>query len=243
MKIDTKKLRSLYQEQIRSRAGRSRRDCPGPEKISALIESRLSGKKAARIIGHLSGCVHCSEELRFLAGVFRAEETLIQDLQSWQEANNYAALSGRGVSEKPGLKGRWRVSLPRFSWKTVSVAAACLLTVVVIFSTLVFRGPEKFRADSPRRVELIEPVGQKLSRSAPVFRWKSVLGCEYYVLGLFDEKLEPVWKSEKTGVARLALPPEIALRLPLNRPYFWMVTAFAEGEQVSSVLERFVLAE
>jgi len=243
MKIDTEKLKSLYRAHIGSRAGHSRRDCPGPEKIAALLESRLSAKKAARVIDHISGCLACSEELRFLAGVFRAEETLIRDLKSWLEAKNPAASSARGVREALGLKDRWRVSLPGFSWKAVSAAAACLLAVVLIFSTLVFRSPEKFRADSPLRVELLEPVAQKLSRSAPVFRWKSVPGSEYYELGLFDENLESVWKSEKIAGSRFTLPAGIALGLSVNQRYFWMVTAFADGAHVSSSLESFVLVE
>jgi hypothetical protein len=228
MKIDTAGLKLLFQAQARSKPPGLREDCPGPEKIIGLLRSELSRKKAARIIDHISRCPDCATELKFLLDVFRQEETFIQETKDWLA--NRKVLGQRSFS-------------PRFSWRTASVLAGSFLIVLAVLATVVLRVPEKYRAGSLARIVLLQPVGERMSRSSLIFRWQDVPGSEYYVLELFDEGLQPIWKSERISQNRLVLPSDVLNRLLAKKPYFWMVTAFSGGEKIVSSLEEFTLIE
>lgn len=243
MKIDSDSLKSLLQSQSRSGQPGSRQDCPDPEKIIALLRSELPRKKAGRIIDHISRCPDCREESKFLIEVLRAEKALLEELSAWVGEAKSASPSHRTLAPVLGALRQGMSMVRGWSWKAVSLAAVAFLAIVLIFSSLVFRHPEKYRAETPVRVELIEPVAARISRSALVFRWKSLASADSYTLGIFEENLKPVWKSQRITRSTLILPTEVSLRLSLNKPYFWMVTAFAEGQEVASALGKFVLTE
>jgi len=228
MKIDTAGLKSLFQAEVRSKPPGSREDCPGPEKIVWLLRSRIPRKKAAKIIDHISRCPDCAGELEFLLDVFRHEETFIQETKEW--------LAGQKI---PG----WRSFSPRFSWRTASILAGSVLIVLAVLVAVILRVPEKYRAGSPAKIVLLQPAGEKMSRSSLVFRWQGVPGSEYYVIELFDEGLQPVWKSERIGQSRFIPPSDLLNRLIVEGRYFWMVTAFSGGEKTVSSLEEFILIE
>jgi hypothetical protein len=228
MKIDTAGLKSLFQAQLRSKPTGPSEDCPGPEKIVGLLRSKASRKKAAKIIDHISRCPGCAGELQFLLDILRHEEAFIQETKAW--------LADRKV---PGR----RVFSPRLSWRTASVLAGSVIIVLAVLATVILRVPEKYRAGSLAKIVLVQPVGEKMSRSSLVFSWQGIPGSEYYVIELFDEGLQPVWKSEKLSQNRFSPPSDLVSRLSAVRSYFWMVTAFAGGEKTASSLEEFVLVE
>jgi hypothetical protein len=228
MKIDTAGLKLLFQAQVRQKQSGSRDDCPRPEKIVGLLRSEVSRKKAANIIDHISRCPGCAGELEFLLDVFRHEETFIQETKEWLDEQRIPVQ---------------RSYSPRFSWRTASVLAGSVLIVLAVLTIVILRVPEKYRAGSLAKIVLLQPVGEKMSRSSLVFRWQDVLGSEYYVLELFDEGLQPIWKSEKISQNRLIPPSDLLNRLLAKRPYFWMVTAFSGGEKTVSSLEEFTLIE
>ena len=228
MKIDTAGLKLLFRTQVKEKPPGLREDCPRPEKIVGLLRSEASRKKAAKIIDHISRCPDCAGELEFLLDVFRHEETFIQETKEW--------LAGQKI---PG----WRSFSPRFSWRTASVLAASALIVLAVLATVFLRVPEKYRAGSLGKIVLLQPVGEKVSRSSLVFRWQGIPRSEYYILELFDEDLKPIWKSEKIAQNRFAPPSGLLASLSIRKTYFWMVTAFSGGEKTVSSLEEFILIE
>jgi len=228
MKIDTAGLKSLFQAEVRSKLPGSREDCPGPGKIVGLLRSEVSRKKAEKIIDHISRCPDCVREIEFLLAVFRQEESFILETKAW--------LAGQKIRGRRGF-------FPRFSWRTASILAGSVLVILAVLATVVLRIPEKYRAGPLAKIVLLQPVGEKMSRSSLVFRWQGIPGSEYYVIELFDEDLKPIWKSEKIGQNRFIPPRDIANRLSAKRSYFWMVTAFSGGEKTASSLEEFVLIE
>jgi len=228
MKIDTATLKALFQAQAGPKSPGPREDCPGPEKIVGLLRSRLSRKKATKIIDHLSRCPDCIRELEFLLAVFRQEESFILETKAW--------LDGQKRS------GPW-IFPRRLSWKTASVLAGSVVIVLAVLATLVLRIPERYRAAAPARIVLLHPAGEKTPKSSLVFSWQGIRGSEYYVIELFDEGLQSVWKSEKISQNRFIPPRDLANRLSAKRSYFWMVTAFSGGEKTASSLGEFVLTE
>jgi hypothetical protein len=228
MKIDTAGLKSLFQAQVRSKPSRLREDCPGPEKIVRLLRSEVSRRKATKIIDHISRCSDCAGELELLLGIFRQEETFIQETKAW--------LAGQ---KTPGR----RVFSPCFSWRTASILAGSVLIVLAVLATVVLRLPERYRAGPLAKVVLLQPVGEKMARSSLAFRWQAIPGSEYYIIELFDEGLQPIWKSDKISQNRFIPPSDLVNRLSAKKPYFWMVTAFAGGEKTASSLEEFVLID
>jgi hypothetical protein len=108
---------------------------------------------------------------------------------------------------------------------------------------VILRVPEKYRAGSLAKVVLLQPVGEKTTRSSLIFRWQDVPSSDYYVFELFDESLQPVWKSERISQSRFIPPSDLLDKLAAQSRYFWMVTAFGRGEKTSSSLEDFILIE
>jgi len=240
MKIDLDSLKCLYQAQTQLKP-RPDGDCPDPKLLVSLLRSELSRKKAEKIIDHMLACPNCREEFRFLLGVFRAEKTLIDELEVWLKEKSFSV----GPEKKPSRfrVKRWPPFLRRGPWPAVTVATAGFLVVISVLLVLVFRHPEKYRADSSVRVELLEPVDEKVSLSSPVFLWKSVRGAHSYILQLFDQNLKLLWKSDRIFSTSFILPAEVAHRLSPGQVHFWMVVAFSDSEEVASSLERFVPIE
>ncbi len=228
MKIDIAGLKSLFQAQVRAKPPGLRKDCPGPEKTVGLLRSKMPRKKAARIIDHISRCSDCAGELEFLLEVFRHEEDFIQETKEW--------LTGQKIHGRRGFP-------LRLSWRTASVLAGSVLVVLAVLATVILRVPEKYRAGSLAKIVHLQPAGEKASRSSLVFRWKGVPGSDYYVIELFDEGLQPLWKSERLNKTRFIPPPDLISRLSPRRSYFWTVTAFSGGEKTASSLEEFILVE
>lgn len=240
MKIDLDSLKSLYQSQ--KKTGLLPNDhCPDPKQLVSLLRSELPRKKAGKIVDHVLACPDCREEFKFLVKVLRAEKNLIDELERWLKEKS----SSPSVERAPASfrAKRWLAVLRGWPWPAVSVAAAGFVVVISILFILVFRHPERYRADSTARVALLEPVDQKISLSSPLFRWKSVPGADSYMLQLFDQNLKPIWKSDRIFTTRLVLPAEVVSRLLPGHVHFWMVVAFSDGEEVASSLEKFVPAE
>lgn len=209
----------------------NQKGCPDPARLVDLLNGQLSRRKAGKVIDHVLGCPGCREEFKLVLGFLRAERTLLEELSRLKEVREGAARFSQ------------RFFLGRWSWRAVSLVAAGLLAFVLIFSTLVFRQPEKYRADSFSGVKLVEPSHPKLSRSRPFFQWEAFPGADSYRLGLFDEDLSPIWTSPRVETTEIVLPAEVIGRLVSGKAYFWMVTAYAGSEEVASELERFVLVE
>jgi hypothetical protein len=123
------------------------------------------------------------------------------------------------------------------------LAALCIVGFLVL-RLVILRSPEKYRAASDSRVELLEPTQQEVSRQALVFRWQPVQGAEHYVVEVFDEALSPVWKSPPQLETRIVPPEQVARGLVSRKSYSWVVSAyFPGGDKWLSTLEEFSLRD
>ncbi len=244
MAMDDKCLKNAFQASLETKRPPSRDGCPPPESLLRLLRSAAPRREAARTIDHVSACGACAAEFQVLLEVLRQEKTFVRDVER-------LVVSSRG-GDPPGA--RFRKGFRRFrglrlfpgrpSWRLAALAAGLAVVCLAVVSTFVLRAPETFRSSSPARVELLQPVDSSLRLSQPVFKWEAAKGSEYYILELFDETLLPVWRSEAVSRPELRLPPSLTRGLMIGDSYFWMVTVhFADGETISSSLQKFTLVE
>jgi hypothetical protein len=230
MVVDDEGLKSIYRAYVHSNTPASREKCPPTECMIRLLRGRGSKREKTRLVDHISRCGYCAEEFEFLVEARRSENELIQGVGRWL-----------------GRKERERLRPPlfsRFSWGLASLVAAFAVAGVLLLKFVILPVPETYRADSHATIELLEPVDIRVSRPNLVFRWRTLPAAEYYVLGIFDETLAPVWESARLTADQAALPREIIRKLGAGKTYFWLVTAHLPGrEQVHSSLAEFILRE
>lgn len=244
MKIDIDGLKGMYSDSVRQKKPGSLKDCPSPKKIVKLLRSRSSDKEATKIIDHVSRCNFCFSEFEFLLEVFRHEKEFIQEGEKRLPESDRPGPPKRPRQKILGWRLDWSALVPHFSPRAALILAGFVLVSFFIARYIIFRPPEKYRAGSLIAVKLVEPVGEKVSRGALIFRWKTVYNYQYYILELFDQALAPVWNSGKINEEFVALPKELTTTLEVNQTYFWMVTAYLNnGEKISSRLEKIILRE
>jgi len=241
MRIDTDRLKTVYQDYIRQKTPSSLKDCPSPKKIIRLLRSRSSDKEATEIIDHISRCSVCFSEFEVLLEVLRQEKGFIQEVEKRLLNSDRP---GHQRESRQKILGRlldWRAFVPRFSWRTALFLGGFILASFFMAKFIIFQPSDTFRSESLAGVKLVDPVSEKVAKAALVFRWKRVDHSKFYILELFDRALAPVWNSDKITVESAVLPKKLAMTLEVNRPYFWMVTAYlANGEKISSRLEKFI---
>ncbi len=220
MDVEAEELKEVYRAYVRSNERSSRKGCPSTKALVKLLRSRLSARRSERIIDHVFNCGDCAREFQFILEVLRGESDLIKELESFVERKIPSRVS------RP-----WHFSLRR-SWRRVAALAGAATICAVFILFFAFRRTETYRTSDTVRPELIEPVGSRVSISRLVFRWRGVDYADHYVFELFDQALQPIWKSEETVSRELALPKEILRSLKIGGSYFWMVTAYlSDGEK------------
>jgi hypothetical protein len=240
MEIEEQRLKEIYQAGVRSDTPASREYCPSPEMMLKLLRSRLSGRKAAKVIDHVSGCGYCAGEFEFLLGTIRQEKLFIEQAGQSLVSARPNRIKASAPQEGKALFGRWRLAIRRLSWSSVSLLAGLAVVSLGVVAFLVFRSPGTYRSGAGTGVRLIQPVEREVSGSPLVFRWKAVAESEYYTLELFDKALDSIWKTDEIRANEIVLPEETVRKLAPNSVFFWMVTAhLPEGEQRSSRLEKF----
>lgn len=244
MKIDDNSLKAYYQAHVGAKKPLPGTACPSTEKLLGLLRSQLSRREATGIVDHISACSDCATEFQFLSEVLREESALIRDIGEWlakrREAERESPRDQRIFSFRRSLK----VFSPRLSWRAVSFLAGVAVVAVAVLSFLVFRAPDEFRSDGRERITLLQPVEKSMAKPHLHFKWQDVKEAEYYILEVYDETLLPVWKSERIAENSAVLPDAVVQKLPSERSYFWMVTAyFAGSEKITSPLEKFTLKE
>ncbi len=244
MRIDTDRLKALYRDYVRQKTPASLDGCPSPERLLRLLRSRSSDSEATELVDHISRCRFCFSEFGFVLDVLRQEKEFVRELENSRP-------TGGKPGPRKGLRQKifewrlgWRHLLPRLSWHAALILAGVVLAGYMIGKYAIFRPSETYRGPAHAGVELLEPVGDKISGLGLVFRWKKTADSEYYILELFDQALELVWKSGKIAEESLTLPQELAGALKVQRPYFWEVTAHLQnGQKRSSPMEKFTLKD
>ena len=240
MEMDEQRLKDIYQSGVRSVTPASRKDCPSSETMLKLLRSRLSGKKATRVIDHISRCGYCAGEFEFLLGTIRQEKLFIEQAGQSLASGRPNRRKASAPQERKALFGKWRLAIRRLSWGSVSLLAGLAVTGLVVVAFLVFRSPETYRSGGGNGVRLVHPVDREVSGFPLAFRWKAVPESEYYTLELFDKALDSIWKTDEIRANEIVLPEETVRKMVPNSIFFWMVTAhLPDGEQRPSRLEKF----
>ncbi len=224
MTLDDEDLRRLYRSYVAGRVGPDRKACPSWKELSGFFENRTRARQKLKIVDHVTGCAGCAEEFEFL------RQLRLRGDQIAQEVERRRSLSPSG-----------RIGIA-FLWKYSPVAAGILLVAASLAIIIQkWSNPGMTRA-APSSVILIGP-DQRHPVSLPLtFEWEEFRGADAYTLELFDEALLLVWKSQATALSRLNLPEEVVKRIPLNKRYFWLITAYKRGARLAeSTLASFTL--
>jgi hypothetical protein len=230
MTTDPNRFKALYAAQARFQKPASRRDCPSPKRMIRLLTSRCSAREGSKLVDHISLCSDCAGEFGFLTEAIRSGRVLVGDIENWL---------GNGQKAEPR-----QPHLSRYSWGIASLLAAFFIVGFIVLRLAILRTPERYRTASDARVELLEPIQQKVSRQSLNFRWQPVQGVEHYVVEVFDEALAPIWKSPPLLETRILPPDQLARGLALGKSYFWLVSAyFPGGDKWLSPLEEFTLKD
>jgi hypothetical protein len=249
MKINTRELRSLYQEEIRGEIPDSRSACPLPRQVAALFGTTLSRRKRMKIMHHIVHCGPCLEELESWYRLFQHRERMIESLCSLVARRNNVS-DGKQVDDSkathvPHPPGMSTFRLHRV-WSYALLATLIIFSLFLVFGTKFLPKNSRqtpYRASLSRKLELVHPSpGKSVSRELLFFQWKPMARADSYILEIYNEALAPVWKSPELVQTRIAVPACVRDRWPAPRLYFWLVTAvLADGQRIESDIGFFYL--
>ena len=244
MKIKHKDLQKLYKDFVMENIPESRKDCPPSKEIINFFRAKLSEKQKTKIVDHITHCNYCAQEFEFILQTLRYEGKLSEEIGNLiRSKNDKTALKTKDKKIPLNSGKKQKLFTPVLSWKYALLPFAVLL---IIFALIFFPRSEneEYRGVNHIRIQLVEPIDGKYSKSQLEFRWNELKDSDYYILELFDETLLPVWKSNRISKNRVIPPAELVKKLSINKTYLWMVTAFfPDGRRVESDIEEFILIE
>ena len=243
MKINNKELKILYKVHLAEKKPLSRKDCPSPKEIIKFVRFETSNKKKEKILDHLLNCSFCAKEFEFILEILRYEKKLNQEIDKFMEKSFTKKRNEKKISKSK------KIRLPFYAqirWKNVSIAAGSIVLFFLIIAPFIFKNHEKheYRGGTPFEIMVIQPTGKIYTKSSLVFKWENMSNSDYFILEIFDNALNPIFKSNKIYKNQSILPDKIIKMLSGKKTYFWMVTAFfSNGEKIESRLEEFAMAE
>ena len=244
MKINLKDLQTAYETYRHKNIPMSRNHCPSFNKLISFLTSKTSDKQETKIIDHLTNCHFCAQEFQFIIFVYRFERKLNEELyKSLQSKKEKSFL--RGNTKKNDMKSflKQKIVPPFSSWKYAIPILGITITILTLNIIQNYRSKE-YRIIDTKRIQLIEPINIKYSKSSLIFKWNEYKGSNYYQFELFDETLLSVWKSDKIFRNFIILPYETIKDLNIKKKYYWMITAFLpSGEKVESEMAEFILID
>jgi hypothetical protein len=238
MKINEADLKALYKSSIQKKAPLSRSNCPSIETISRLFLETASESEKARVVDHITTCSHCHEEFDLFLNISRDERGLFEDLKKYFPPKKRFLYQLRDLFSRNGS---------RFLWKYVSIPllTALFLTATYFVARLYIAKKEPEARGRPAGpIRLLSP-GYDISFDAPlVFKWDELKPADYVIIEIFDEKLLPIWRSQKIRDNFFELPIDAREKIQKAKRYFWMVTAIMpDGSKIESSLQEFVIRE
>lgn len=230
MNLKDEELKGLYQSYVTMRTSGDREGCPSPETLLSFFVSRSKARKKLKIVDHLTNCSACIREFELLLEIQRFQDQLTPQVRE-------ATDSGRFPSTPLGA-----LRTIGHSWRISPIIAGAIFVIASLIIVIRELGrPVGVRATSSSIV-LVQPNPINPASLPLIFIWKEVNGAETYVLELYDDALLPVWKSRELSSPPVTMPEDLARRLRLNKPYFWMITAYQNKEKLAeSELTRFVV--
>jgi len=174
------------------------------------------------------------EEFQFILEIQREKKKLIQKI-----AHLFIGHSKKGRAKRK----RFYIQFLQESWKRTFFAAGTVFVVAVGLAIYIFINgglEQKFRGSNIDYIKLIQPVHKKVSKAPILFHWKKMEDAEYYILELFDNRLFPIWRSQKIPANKILLPKDIMESLSPGKSYYWYITGFfPEDRKIESSLEQF----
>jgi hypothetical protein len=246
MKINNSDLRKLYSAYIQNRVPLSRAKCPSLEELLNIIMTSGSSRKKGKIIDHITSCAYCAQEFSFFLDLSREERRLLEEIEKLFQQEDQIQIAQKKGANSPII--RW-LKLTRFPlfWKFVFIPLLAIVFIsLMILATnkLIVSKKNEERGRLPGQIQLIAPTHEKAAQAPLIFKWKGVKYSDHYVLEIFDEALSPLWKSSRILGDSYQLPPDIAAKIRMDTPYFWMITVYlADGKVIESSLEDFFLSE
>ncbi|TET69719.1 MAG: hypothetical protein E3J56_09190 [Candidatus Aminicenantes bacterium] len=244
MKINLKDIQTAYEAYRYKNIPMSRSNCPSFKKLISFFTSTTSDKQKIKIVDHVTNCHFCAQEFQFIICVFRFERKLNKELCRFLQPKKEMSLTKRNIKQsdmKSFLKQK--IIPPFLSWKYAIPLLGIAITILALSIFQNFRYKE-YRTIDTKRIQLIEPINMKYSKSSLVFKWNEYKGSNYYLFELFDKTLLSVWKSDKIFRNFISLPNEEIKDLDINKKYYWMINAFLpSGKKVESDMAEFILID
>jgi hypothetical protein len=195
--------------------------CPSPEELLQFHRGELPRAERKALLLHLTRCPGCRNDSSFVAGMIDLERGLIRDLTKMRGERSFL--------------GR-----PAFQY----LSAFLLIAVVAASAILIGRRPpaDALRGGTSGRIEILAPSGASTSGSAEEFRWTGDPLIDAYVVELYGESLDLLWKSEKVRSLSLPMPETLLRVLTKGKKYTWLVHGFfPDGRTVESPPSTFAL--
>ena len=217
MKTDLNELSALYTASLPDRKPAEGQNCPSVEKIIGCALIEIPQKERDEIVAHVANCRGCAAVLR------QAYEIAEETDRFAAEVKRLARAEGREAEKVLSLWAR----LARRP--ALAVAAGLFALTVISLSVLRFADRSATRGASAAAIVLVSPAKSVPAGTDVLFKWRPVPHAGQCVVEVFDEALQPVWRSDKITGSQLLLPTAISQRLIPGRPYYWRVTWTAEG--------------
>jgi hypothetical protein len=195
--------------------------CPTPEEFLKFHRRELPWAERRALKNHLALCPGCRTDSSFVAGIIALERNLIRDLA---RLNRDRSLWGR----------------PAFRYLSIFLLVAAVAVSTIFIGR---RLPSAaLRGNPSGRIALIAPAGSSPAGSAVEFRWIGDPRADAYVVEIFRENLDLVWKSEKVRTLSLTVPEPARRLLRKDSAYTWLVRGFfPDGRTIESLPLAFIL--
>lgn len=244
MKISINDFQLAYIASLSNKIPNSRKNCPSLKKLKASFSPKTSEKQKTNIIDHVTNCYFCVQEFQLIFYILRYEKKLNKELISLSPPKNEIHGIKRIIKKSVSKLTKTQKKIqPFFNWK---YAYLLFGTTILILALTLLKNANNggYRNVDFKRIDLVEPLNEKHSKSSLLFKWNECKESNYYVLDLFDETLLPIWRSKKIFNEYISLPKEMVECLEKNKNYYWMITAFLPGgKKVESNIEGFKLIE
>jgi len=237
MKFDIESFRILFNSYIKNSPSTTRKHCPQLDAILSSMSQSSSERTKLRISDHLGHCYQCMNDFMFILSIQKEQERL---LNGWTIplGQSYIDLSKKGKSSFQ--KSISFVAL----YKRTAILLLGILTIYCFFSLLLRnKFVEAERADIGY-FHIVQPLDSIQRSSKLFFEWEGITESCYFVVELFDEILNLVWRSPQVSETSIELPCQILGCLKSNKSYFWFVSSILQdGRKIESELIEFRILE
>jgi hypothetical protein len=219
--------------------------CPSKKEIIRFFEEESADAVREReILEHVLACPEC----RLIFEAAMEIEARGREILHGLEGND---LGGADSRKRLRLRARTELRLLRRNrkpgkaaarrWIAVPAAGIALVALIVYLAAPgLFSGRSGERSGSLSEISLLKPRGT--AAGTPLdFQWTSRHEVRSYRLEIYDQALEPVYRSAPLTQDRFVLPSSMESELKIGSIYFWkIVAAFTDDRTIESEFGRFI---